>query len=42
MSPSRTKNLLGALLFSKIEIFIKLFYYLGIRLENFWIEYCIK
>ena len=37
-SPSQNAILLGALTFSKIEIFIKMFYYLGIRFANSWIE----
>ena len=41
LSPLQNTILLGALILSKIEIiviFIKMFYYLGIRLANFWIE----
>jgi hypothetical protein len=34
LSPLWTKNLLGALLFSKIKIFIKFLYSLGIRFAN--------
>ena len=33
-SPSKNAILLGALTFSKIEIFIKMFYYLSIRFAN--------
>jgi len=35
MSPLRNTFSLGALLFSKIEIFIKIRYYLSIRFANF-------